>query len=891
MKTVITLLFFILFALFLQAQNIQLPFSDDFSNEYENWQHYSISGNDQWHLSGDDGINGSKCARFYITTNPPQANDDWLVLNTINTQDISNIAIAFKFLYHGDGISPKFYYTNSFNGDINSTQWTEIDNSFWINPWAWNNARLEIESLGNTLVFAIRYQSTIANSNYILIDNFSIESFEPVIEIKTGETDHFEYYTTFANETNYWLEIKDTLEINYKKYCDIWNIQGKEDFIDKNIKTKVLYTNKSNIQLISEQTPETKSGFFDRPTKTIYLSPLNTPEKRNYYENLEGLAINTFAGYAKKHQLYRDRNKNDYLPDYYTEGFGLYEQGFRPRLDSITKFRSTHTKDLTHEDLNVMDVFNSTSQKDIIVSYVEGQIICSLDYFGEAPYGSYPPIWNNYLTYFYDTTDVVRIQKYATSENFDVYCSSRDTAHIDSFLVWLNRTRQFYTDAYQMEINRKYNLVIYYDEKTGMDMTGYDNWNGGAGGLNISPDNYPDYRGGGYKWLLAHEFGHVFNSLIYPEMPFGFYHEGMANFSGFMQYNTDWVESRVRIESVLYYFLKNFNREPTLNEFISNPYEQDGGNIDPYYFGLEFIRYLYEEEGLLKIKEFFRNELDFSVFSKSYNEIENEYIKRLKWYQNLTPTDTVFKVPFYEPFDDFSNGWTKHSLLNPDNWNINDGGINGTNCARYYTYSNDVPIDSWLVSPSLDTKGLQSLQISFDFARFGDGIEIEILYTDNFKGYTDSTIWTSVKSIEMPIDWGWSNTGEINIENPPKNVFIAIRQKSPGFQHLQMYIDNFNVTGIKTDLKIISEIEQNLKIFPNPVTTESVISFQIKTSENINLSIFDIQGRKICTLLEKKLLIGNHSFPLGNTFLQKGIYLIKLQTSEGISTKKIIWEK
>ena len=79
MKSIFALIFILSGTLILNAQKLELPFFDDFSNDYANWTTYSVIGDDQWHLSGDDGIDGSKCARFYIVTNPPQANNDWLV--------------------------------------------------------------------------------------------------------------------------------------------------------------------------------------------------------------------------------------------------------------------------------------------------------------------------------------------------------------------------------------------------------------------------------------------------------------------------------------------------------------------------------------------------------------------------------------------------------------------------------------------------------------------------------------------------------------------------------------------------------------------------------------------------------------------------------------------
>jgi hypothetical protein len=235
------------------------------------------------------------------------------------------------------------------------------------------------------------------------------------------------------------------------------------------------------------------------------------------------------------------------------------------------------------------------------------------------------------LYYFYTADDVERIELNGQSENFDVYCSLRDTEYTDSMLVWLERTLEFYKTAYEMEFNNRFNMVVLYDEQTGMDLTGYDFFNGGSGGLNISPHNFYDGIEG-YPWLLAHEFGHVFNDYMYYDFPFGFYHEGMANFSGYKQYGVDWMESRWMINEVFNQYMNNHGRYPTLDEFVENP----ENNIDPYFFGLQFIRYLASFNSLVSIKEFFSSGMDFGVFDKTKSEIEEGYIEFLKALENDT---------------------------------------------------------------------------------------------------------------------------------------------------------------------------------------------------------------------------------------------------------------
>ncbi len=101
-------------------------------------------------------------------------------------------------------------------------------------------------------------------------------------------------------------------------------------------------------------------------------------------------------------------------------------------------------------------------------------------------------------------------------------------------------------------------------------------------------------------------------------------------------------------------------------------------------------------------------------------------------------------------------------------------------------------------------------------------------------------------------------------------------------------MDNIKIEGITTNSKIIQLNKTDFKIYPNPITNESIISFQTKTNDNVNLSIFDIQGRKICTLLDERLIAGTHTIPFGNQIKTNGVYLCKLATSGGVSTLKFV---
>ncbi len=841
MKTTFTLFVILLSMTFANSQNLELPFYDDFEESIQqdatflNWTTENLKGWHYWHIVPGQHM------RF---ENNDADQDDWLITKAINTGDADSLVIKFNYLYNFNGTKPRLFYTSEYTGNAQNNNWIEISYELGENTEQWYSSGELIIKAPESLVWLAFHSDQKANQGiYFLLDNFSVSKYDPVRTIKAGETEHFEFYTDNEANTDFWFELKDALENSFQKYCGIWNIQGKEDYIDKDIKTKIYYFDKSNIPYVSESTPVIKSGFFDRETKSIYLSPLNTTEKQDYYGSLEGLAINTFAGYAKKHQLSREQNGFDGLPNYFVEGFGLYEQGFRPRLDSIIKAREEHPYDFTHEDLDIMDVFSSTYEKDIIVSYVEAQIVGLLDYNGTAPYGSHIPRWNKHLIHFYDTTDVVRIKKYASNENFDIYCSARDTMFIDSFFVWLERPRQFYIDSFQIEVNRKFTLIIYFDEKTGMDMTGYDNWNGGAGGMNISPHHFGFGIYDRYNGLLAHEFGHVYNSVMAPEMPFGFYHEGMAELSNLIQTGDEHLDSYWEIDYVFNYYLDKHGREPTLEEIINNPHAGQPGleyGIDCYFFGFAFMCYLRNTEGLLKMKEFFTSGLDFNVFEMSYAEIEQGYIDYLKYLNTLrdfnSPTLVINTGITLQP-------WTS-TIITTSNLHATDEEVTDENL---HFIMRKAPEHGHL--EKVNNPGIPVFKFTEK-----DLKDNQIKYVNNSSISTSDSFTFKLTDRTFIIDY-------------------------------QAFTINISTSTAILDLP---ENNYDLQVFPNPINSNSRIEFTLKNTENVELAIFDIQGRKISNILNKNLNAGNHAYPVGKYLTKKGVYLCRFKIKNNISTAKLI---
>jgi len=89
----------------------------------------------------------------------------------------------------------------------------------------------------------------------------------------------------------------------------------------------------------------------------------------------------------------------------------------------------------------------------------------------------------------------------------------------------------------------------------------------------------------------------------------------------------------------------------------------------------------------------------------------------------------------------------------------------------------------------------------------------------------------------------------------------------------------------------LSEGLQALSVVPNPVSASTTISFSLPESEKISARIYDMNGRLIKTLVIGKMDKGIHQLAWNTENATAGIYMLRLQTSSSMQTKKIIVEK
>ena len=105
--------------------------------------------------------------------------------------------------------------------------------------------------------------------------------------------------------------------------------------------------------------------------------------------------------------------------------------------------------------------------------------------------------------------------------------------------------------------------------------------------------------------------------------------------------------------------------------------------------------------------------------------------------------------------------------------------------------------------------------------------------------------------------------------------------------NLDYAILNQQITGIRDGNKSPQSytLEQN---YPNPFNPSTRINFSLAKATNVELSIFNILGQKVITLVNGPMSSGTHSVVFNATHFASGVYFYGIKTQEYQSYKKMM---
>ncbi len=78
---------------------------------------------------------------------------------------------------------------------------------------------------------------------------------------------------------------------------------------------------------------------------------------------------------------------------------------------------------------------------------------------------------------------------------------------------------------------------------------------------------------------------------------------------------------------------------------------------------------------------------------------------------------------------------------------------------------------------------------------------------------------------------------------------------------------------------------------PNPFSTSTTFHFRLTTAADVTLTVYDVLGREVATVLDGNLVSGRHEVPWTPGELPGGVYLYRLSTADAVATSRLVLAK
>jgi hypothetical protein len=91
-------------------------------------------------------------------------------------------------------------------------------------------------------------------------------------------------------------------------------------------------------------------------------------------------------------------------------------------------------------------------------------------------------------------------------------------------------------------------------------------------------------------------------------------------------------------------------------------------------------------------------------------------------------------------------------------------------------------------------------------------------------------------------------------------------------------------------LKSASEVPVTFSLsnaHPNPFNAQTTISFGLPQAGDVNLTVYNLAGQKVATLVKDRLEAGYHTVTWDASNYSRGIYFYRLTTGDMVFTKRM----
>ncbi len=102
------------------------------------------------------------------------------------------------------------------------------------------------------------------------------------------------------------------------------------------------------------------------------------------------------------------------------------------------------------------------------------------------------------------------------------------------------------------------------------------------------------------------------------------------------------------------------------------------------------------------------------------------------------------------------------------------------------------------------------------------------------------------------------------------------------------YLQNYLLTGIQSKPDKVPTNFQLYQNYPNPFNPSTIISYQLAKKSQVTLTIYDILGRRVATLVNQNENAGSYDVRFDGSALASGVYFYRLEAGSYSQIKKLM---
>lgn len=274
----------------------------------------------------------------------------------------------------------------------------------------------------------------------------------------------------------------------------------------------------------------------------------------------------------------------------------------------------------------------------------------------------------------------------------------------------------------------------------------------------------------------------------------------------------------------------------------------------------------------------------------------------------LTVPNSPIKAPYGTDFPEnvFTNdGWKINNFNNTVNgWKMNNTmGYSGNTCAYMQNFANNVGLlnaRDGIQSPEIDLTEVPSPYVEFYYAyaqRSTASNDSLILFLSGDFGMNETRIFasrgdllatgTTTTSEFIPVLQSEWRKVSINIGSS-KYTNARFRFEFVNRRGNNVFIDKFTITNGATAIKEEAKTNLQFELFPNPMTADATLKFNLKTPASVQIVLRDISGKMISEIQNGTLLGGDYQFKIPKSGIAPGMYLVDFKSAEGSFIHKML---